>query len=167
MFSWASDNGSDPTGPAKQIELVIADLQDRTLRRMPGRFSRLIYLASLRDYNTGRYHHEGLESRHGSDAVDEALRQCHTQVFEELVALPLKAQTDDLISFFGSLKEERARLVEAWQRLRSYQILPPESCRPLARDLFEKDVEIMLQVLRQTEFWELLHDPHGEADDLP
>ncbi len=162
-----NENGCDDAELAKQIELVISDFQSRTLREMPGRFSRLIFLASLRDYNTGRYHHAGLETRHGSYPVDEALRQCHAQVFEELLALPLNAQTADLITFFKSLSEERARLVDAWKHLRSYRILPPANCRLLARDLFEKNIEIMLEVLRQTEFWELLHDPHGDADDLP
>lgn len=154
------------TGLAAQVERAIADFQARTLASMPGRFCRLIYLASLRDHNTGRYYHHGLESRYGIEAADEGLRQCHIQVFEELIALPLQAQTDDLIGFFKSLQEERPRLVQAWERLRSYQILPPENCRPLARDLFIKDVEIMLKVLKETELWELLHDPHGDADNL-
>jgi hypothetical protein len=151
---------------AIQVERAIADFQRHTLATMQGLFCRLIYLASLRDHNTGRYYHNGLESRYGLDAADEGLRQCHRQVFEELLALSLRAQTDDLVGFFKSLQEQRPRLVEAWERLRSYQILPPESCHPLARDLFTKNIEIMLKVLRDTELWELLHDPHGNTDDL-
>ncbi len=144
----------------------MADFQTRTLDRLRGYFSRLIYLASLRDYNTGCYHHAGLESRYDSAVVNDALHRCHTEVFEELAGLPLRTQTDDLVSFFVSLKEERARLVDAWERLRSYQVLPSENCHPLARDLFEKNVELILKVLRQTELWELLHDPHSDPHDL-
>lgn len=152
--------------PPQDIERVVADVRAQTLDRMEGQFSRLIYLASLRDYNTGRYHHDGLESRYPGDAVDEGLRQCHIRVFEDLVAQSLEAQTQDLISFFLSLKESRSRLVKAWQRLRSHQILPPENCHPLARELYDKNIEIILRILRETELWGLLHDPHGDSDDL-
>jgi len=156
----------EETRQGSEVEQVVTDFQSRTLARMEWHFSRLIYLSSLRDYNTGRYHHHGLESRYTSEAVDEGLRRCHTQVFDELVTLPLKKQTDDLVGFFTSLREERSRLVDAWERLRSYRILPPENCHPLAKELFEKNIVIILKILRETELWELLHDPHGHADDL-
>ena len=162
-----NDNKWEDTELANEVERVLTDFQRHTLDEMRGQFNKLIYLASLRDYNTGRYHHYGLETRYSSRAVDQALHRCHLRVFEDLVATPLSEQTQDLVNFFESLKEERARLVEAWQRLRSYQILPPENCHPLARQLFDKNIEIMLGVLRETELWGLLRDPHGDSDDLP
>lgn len=152
---------------ADEVERVVTDFESRTLGEMEGHFNRLIYLASLRDYNTGRYNHYGLETRYTSEAVDEALRQCHVKVFEELASLSLETQTQDLLSFFESLKEERSRLVGTWQRLRSYQMLPPEKCHPLARQLFDENIEIILKILRETALWPLLHDPHGDSDDLP
>ena len=161
------ENSGDPEKFAGEVARVARDFEERTLSELRGYFERLIYLASLRDYNTGRYHHYGLETRYPSETVDESLRQCHIKVFEELVFLPLKEQTEDLLSFFESLKEEKARLVDAWQRLRSYQVLPPENCHPLARTLFDKNIEIMLKVLRDTDLWPLLHDPHRHPDDLP
>ncbi len=150
-----------------EVERVKRDFEGRTLVALEGRFRRLIHLASLRDYSTGRYHHYGLESRFSAAAVDEGLRQCHIQAFEELVALPLKDQTEDLVVFFESLQEDKARLVEVWQQLRSYQILPPEKGHPLARQLFDKNMEIMLRVLQETDLWPLLHDPHRDSDNLP
>ena len=152
---------------ALEVGRVIEDFQRQTLSTMEGMFGRLIYLASLRDYNTGPYHHYGLETRFSSEAVDEGLARCHAQVFEVLITLSLEDQTQDLLQFFASLKSEKSRLVEAWQHLRAYQMLPPENCHPLARELFNKNVEIILQVLRETELWQLLHDAHGDADDLP
>jgi hypothetical protein len=164
-----SDQKSDQERAAfqQEIELLATDFEKRTLSALKRHFSRLVYLASLRDYNTGRYHHYGLESLHPPEAVDGALRQCHTKVFEMLLGLSLKAQTEDLLDFFESLKEDKTRLVEAWRRLRSYQILPPENCDPLARELFDKNIEIILRVLRESDLWPLLHDPHRDPNDLP
>ena len=74
---------------------------------MPGRFNQLIYLASRRDSNTGRYHHYGLETRYSPQAADRAVHRCHGRVFEELTALPLQDPTRDLIEFSESLREDR------------------------------------------------------------
>jgi hypothetical protein len=159
-------NPPPPANP-QEVARLVRDFEERTLAGMEGNFSRLVYLASLRDYNTGRYHHYGLEERYAAEAVDEGLRQCHVRVFEDLVGLPLKEQTEDLLDFFESLKEDKARLVGVWKRLRSYQILPPEDCHPLARELFDHNIEIILRILRETDLWPLLHDPHRHPDDLP
>ena len=168
-MAMSDDQPRNPNAAAnpQEVERLVRDFEERTLVGLEGHFCQLVYLASLRDYNTGRYHHYGLESRYAAEAVDEGLHQCHVRIFEELVALPLKEQTEDLLNFFESLKEDKARLVSVWKRLRSYQILPPEDCHPLARELFDKNIEIMLRILRETDLWPLLHDSHRDADDLP
>jgi hypothetical protein len=160
-------SGQEPEARQQEIDRLVRDFEDRTLAGVDGHFARLVYIASLRDYNTGRYHHYGLESRYAADIVNKGLHECHVRVFEDLVTLPLKDQTEDLLNFFESLKEDKARLVEVWRRLRSYQILPPENCDPLARELFDKNIEIMLRILRETDLWPLLHDPHRDSNDLP
>lgn len=161
------ENRSEDTELDEASNRVMESFERQTLQDLEGRFNQLIYLASLRDYNTGRYHHYGLETRYSTGVVDEALRRCHARAFEELMLLPLEDQTRDLVGFFESVKEDRGRLIQTWRRLRSYQVLPPEDCPPLARQLFEKNLEIILQVLRQTDLWALLHEPHGDTDDLP
>ncbi|HEV2352436.1 MAG TPA: hypothetical protein VG028_21580 [Terriglobia bacterium] len=159
------ENSAEPKLEA-EIGRVVEDFRTKTLETMEGQFNRLIYIASLRDYNTARYHHYGLETRHGSEAVDEGLRRCHISVFEELMALPLQDQARDLIQFFESVKEDPSRMIEAWQRLRSFQILPPADCHPLARQLFDKNMEVLLRILQETDLWALLHEPHSNADHL-
>jgi len=150
-----------------EVARMVRDFEERTLVGLKGHFCQLVYLASLRNYNTGRYHHYGLESRYSPETIDAGLRQCHVRIFEELVSLPLKDQTEDLLRFFESLKEDKTRLVDVWQRLKTYQVLPPEDSHPLARGLFDKNIEIMLRILRETDLWPLLHDSHRHPDDLP
>ena len=163
-----NEPSTPPAAPNPEvIDRVTEDFERHSLAELKGYFNQLVYLASLRDYNTGRYYHYGLETRYGTDAVDQGLHRCHVRVFEELVALPLKEQTEDLLNFFESLKEDKGRLVQVWKRLKSYQILPPEDCHPLARELFDKNIEIMLRILRETDLWPLLHDAHRDPDDLP
>lgn len=153
--------------PQEEAARIAEDLEKNTLAEKPGRFSKLVYLASLRDYNTGRYHHYGLEARYSEKAVDQALHESHIRIFEELTALPLEDQTRDLLSLFESIREERSRLIDTWQRLRSYQVLVPDNCHPLARQLYDKNIEVILRVLRETDLWALLHEPHGHPDNLP
>ncbi|MFB3922812.1 MAG: hypothetical protein ACE145_13895 [Terriglobia bacterium] len=151
----------------EEAERAQQDFEGHTLAKLGGKFDRLVYLASLRDHNTGSYHHYGLEQRYSPDAVDKALRRCHDQVFSDLLALPLRDQTQDLIHFFESLREDRGRLVEVWQRLQAYQVLPPQDCHSLARQMFSRNVEVMLRVLKESELWELLDESHGDPDNLP
>ncbi len=160
------DEQSDPPREG-EVARIMQDVEERTLAPMRSRFSQIIYLASLRDYNTGRYHHHGLENRFDPESVDEALHRLHLRIFNELNALPLEQQTHDLIEFFESLAEDRARLITTWQQLRSYQVLSPQGCHPLVSQLFEKNMEVLLTVLRETDLWALLHEPHRDADDLP
>lgn len=165
MHEGNEDN--EPRTLLPEVRLAIDDFEINNLAGLRGQFSQIIYLASLRDYNTGIYRHYGLETRYPREAVNEALRQCHEKVFEDLLALPLEDQTRDLLDFFESLKEDRKKLIKTWENLRSYQILPPEKCPPLARKLFEDNFQVMLRVLRETDLWALLHEPHSDADDLP
>ena len=77
--------------PAKGKDVLAAaqDLRRRTLAQMPQALERLIYLSSMRDYNTGLYRHEGLALRFSEEAACEALADCHREAFRELVACSL------------------------------------------------------------------------------
>ena len=48
-----------------EVEAACQDLNLRTLVHIHGDFARLVYLASMRDYNTGEYYHDGLAWQFG------------------------------------------------------------------------------------------------------
>jgi hypothetical protein len=71
----------DVNAKAKRGDVVAAadDFRRRTLSHAPRALDRLIYLASMRDYNTGLYHHEGLAARYSQEAACEAVSDCHRE----------------------------------------------------------------------------------------
>ena len=67
------------------VERAYDDLLRRSLSPISGDLARLIYLASTRDYNTGKYHHDGLAAHFSSEIACQALELAH-QVLEAIGA---------------------------------------------------------------------------------
>ena len=84
------------------IEPAVTDLRYRTLSRLPGDFSRLVYLASSRDLNTGHYSHDGLAFHFGQNAASKAMALCHREVFDRLVYACLEGLIEELRSYISS-----------------------------------------------------------------
>src|ERR1700735_1860531 len=80
------------------------DLRRRTLVEMTQPLERLIYLASMRDYNTGLYYHQGLATRFSEEAACEALAGCHREAFEELVDASLEELVHELDAYLQSTR---------------------------------------------------------------
>src|SRR5580704_7312668 len=74
----------------ENVERAAEDLQRRTLAEIPRSLDRLIYLASMRDYNTGLYYHDGLAARFTQEAACEALADCHREAFRDLLGASLE-----------------------------------------------------------------------------
>ncbi len=72
------------------VQEAAEDVRHRTLSGLPQVLDRLIYLASMRDYNTGLYYHDGLAARFSQEVACEALADCHREVFRQLVACSLR-----------------------------------------------------------------------------
>ncbi len=125
-----------------------ADLWRHTLSALPTQFSRLAYLASLRDPNTGRYLHYGLSSLYGDDEADRVLRESHWWAFSEWLSYMLEQQKADLDLYLSSLEGPRRETLEAWAQLRPYTHYMPSTSRAVERRLFLSDLETLLELLR-------------------
>jgi len=125
-----------------------ADLWRHTLSQIPSLFGRLVYLHSLRDPNTGRYHHHGLEAIFGHAEANHAIQQSHELVFAEWLEFHLEQQKADLELYVAGLEPERRTVVEAWSRLEPYRSLPPDPARPVEKELFLADLETLLSLMR-------------------
>ena len=126
---------------------ALADLFKHTLSQIPTTFGRLLYLASLRDANSGTYRHHGLSSRFGRKDSVEALAESHRQVFQEWIRLPLAAKHEDLGAYLGALDEPASAVIRHWRSSRLYVTLLPDSATPAEKEFYSKDLEILLQLL--------------------
>ena len=132
-------------GPVSQAS---ADVWKRTLEHLPSCFGKLVYLASLRNANTGRYEHFGLAQLYGPEEADQALRDSHERVFAEWLNYRLEQQKTDLEKYLESVGDDRSAVLEAWRSLSPYRSLPPAAAGEAERHLYSSDIEIILELLR-------------------
>jgi hypothetical protein len=127
---------------------AIGDLWKHTLSHIPSLYGRLTYLASLRDANSGIYRHHGLSAAFGRDESVKALKESHEQAFAEWLNLALAQKHQDLIAYLDELEEPRGAVVQHWLRSKVYRQQTPSSARKMERELFFRDLEVLLEVVK-------------------
>jgi hypothetical protein len=133
----------------KRMDVLDAaeDLRRRTLVQIQRPLDRLIYLASMRDYNTGVYYHDGLASRFTEEVACEALSDCHREAFRELLCSPLKALVDQLQEYMASTHTNPGDFLAAWQRLEPYRVAVPVETDSLSAEFLFSNLKIALAIL--------------------
>jgi hypothetical protein len=124
---------------------ILFDLTANYLEPLSTAYERMAYLHSLRGESAGRYVHEGLEKLYGADAVNGVIAQCHEEVFERLLELPLNEQGQELRSYLESQSgtfEAKAgacrKNCEKW--------IPPQAPSYL-RELYGSNLNVLLELL--------------------
>src|SRR6266404_1904471 len=136
-------------GPSPSlVEDALRDLRNRTLAKLDGDLARLVYLASTRDYNTGRYAHDGLSFRFSEPVAERALAAAHREVFVSLALSPLKVLVAKLEQYIRSGCARPDELVRAWDSSEAYRILSPAADDPLTVRLFISNVKIALAIVK-------------------
>jgi len=123
------------------------DIHDRTLSKISVPLERLVYLASLRDYSSGRYYHDGLAMRFTEKIAAEALKQEHMDVFLELAHSPLQSLVEQLNRYLNSLQEDRTESLRTWENLEPYRVIVPLGAERLAIRLFVSNIRFAVAIL--------------------
>src|SRR5258706_15257657 len=130
------------------IQPAITDLRNRTLSRLPGDFSRLVYLASSRDCNSGRYYHDGLEFLFSQNVASKAMAMCHREIFDRLVYTSLEELIEELRNYISSTDERPEEFLKSWKQLGSYRVTIPSDCDELEAEVFLSNVKMALAILQ-------------------
>jgi hypothetical protein len=133
----------------QQNRRIVHDLTLSTLARISGPFSRLAYLASLRDISTNVYDHAGLSALYPQPAVQQALEQCHQELFERILELPLMAQQEHLRAHLRTLPNGSRTAAAQWRRLEAYRALLPADSPEYLKELFCSNVRAILVILEK------------------
>jgi hypothetical protein len=133
---------------AKLERSALADLCKHTLSHIPTVSGRLVYLATLRDSHSGTYRHHGLISAFGRDEAVKALRESHEAAFQQWLNLPLAEKNDDLREYLLALEEPQEEIVGHWLQSGVFRSYVPASAKKAETDLFCRDLETLLELLR-------------------
>jgi hypothetical protein len=133
---------------AKLERSALADLCKHTLSRIPTTSGRLVYLATLRDVNSGTYRHHGLITAFGRDEAVRALRQSHQATFQSWLQMSLAEKNDDLREYLAALEDSPEEVAEYWLQSRVYRSYVPASSLEAETDFFCQDLEMLLELIK-------------------
>lgn len=114
---------------------------------LPNDLSRMIYVATIRDNNSGNYYHPELGRKFGPDLANRAMLTCHQDLFDQVVALSLEELTDQLDAYAASTRVSKARMVESWKKLRPYRTTIPMDAPPISTEIFLMKLDIAVSLL--------------------
>jgi hypothetical protein len=141
---------ADPSTPAGNdaTDTDSLDYLNLTLlETLPNDLTRMIYLASLRDCNSGMYLHPELSHQRGTQAADRELRACHEQVFRRLLATRLPDFVIQLQEYIRYTRSEVFTVLKTWRSLEAYRATVPVGVPATSADLYFLNIAIALEVV--------------------
>jgi hypothetical protein len=131
----------------ENVERAAEDLRRRTLSEIPRSLDRLIYLASMRDYNTGLYYHDGLAGRFSQEAACEALADCHREAFRELLGTSLEELVGQIEAYVRATRTSPFDFITAWKKLEPYRVAVPVQTDSLSSEFLFSNFKVALAIL--------------------
>lgn len=120
------------------------------LDTFPNDLTRMLYLASLRDCNSGCYRHAHLSPRMGTEMADRGLHACHVEIFRRLLTTPPSEYVLQLEEYIRYTRTDRFALLGTWQTLQAYRATVPVRSTSLYCQIFFLNVELALLIVSAT-----------------
>lgn len=134
--------------PSFRVPDLLQDLWARDLSLITSSYGRLVYLAGLRNPNTGRYEYYGCPESTSSSGVSQAVGRLHEEIFREWVTYTLERKKADVETYINTLDIDHSDLIDAWLRLTPYKNLVPGSIQGPERQKHISDFEAILGLLK-------------------
>jgi hypothetical protein len=128
----------------QQSRAIIEDFSSQTLAAIASDFGRLYYVSSLKDSDSGRYEHDGLNSLYSETAVQAALSHCHEELFSRILETPLREQERDLGACLGTAGDQYWDVIESWSENRHFKDMCPDGLPDYLKDLFCSNMVALL-----------------------
>ena len=139
----------DESSALSRRESLADYVSEAVLETLPNDLTRMIYLASLRDCNSGVYLHPELSQQRGIQAADGALRVCHEQVFRRLLTTRLAEYVIQLQEYIRYTRGELLTVLKTWRSLQAYRATVPVGAMRTSTELYFLNVAIALEVVSQ------------------
>jgi hypothetical protein len=135
--------------PIYTESVAAAEVCLKEVSLIPTSYGRLVYLAGLRDPDTGKYGHYGSVSTANELWTDRVLRDYHESIFHQWVSFPLQAKKADVELYIASTgRSDKMEMIDTWLRLTPYKNLVPGSFQGPERQKHISDFEAILGLLK-------------------
>ena len=143
------DNSVEPNLGDPSTDALTNYVSDSILRNLPNDLTRMIYLASLRDCNSGLYLHPELSNQRGLQASDLAFRSCHQQVFRRLLNTRMPEYVQQLHEYIRYTRAEAATILTTWRSLQAYRATIPVGAGATSAAQYFLNLSIALEIVSQ------------------
>ncbi len=113
----------------------------------PNDLTRMLYLASLRDCNSGLYLHPQLSQSMGVEKANQALNACHNEIFGRLLTVPSSGYVLQMEQYIRYARTDRNTMLKTWQSLQAYRSTIPVAASPICSELFCLNIDLALTIL--------------------
>jgi hypothetical protein len=121
----------------------------RDLTLIESSYGKLVYIAGLRNPDTGRYEHFGFTTSPSNLLASRTLKRIHEVIFRDWVSFNLERKKADIELYVAGIREvDRTELIDAWLRLTPYKNLVPASIQGPERQKHISDFEAILGLMK-------------------
>ena len=127
---------------------IAAACNEIGLQHLPNDLTRMIYLASLRDCNSGVYLHPELSQRLGIRQASTLLLELHQTVFDRLLEMRVPEYVPQLEEYIRYSKTDRRTMLRNWNVLQAYRATIPLHTRRLWAEIYFMNIETAIAILQ-------------------